>query len=279
MLSLQVSHHISLLGPEALIRRCDDLPATITHVPVAAVLVLNAPDDGLLRPKHVEWPCRNKTCTVLHQVGVSFVLYYDARKHKIKIKLIFLCFTSPWEWRSSVGVSITVMNCILLSALVSGYGSFKQRLTNVAKCNSTCGIKNWEEASPYINALSFFQLWVSNPTNFTLFQQATNCLQLISYMFQYSCVIIKCLIRYRPSWDKTIWNFILYIFLHCSFCAWRYSIKTLVTPVNAQCYNLCIFLLLSYDIFRHCRHLQGAYTNISLKHIGEILQKKNIFLM
>ena len=37
-----------------------------------------------LRPKHVEWPCRNKTCTVLHQVGVSFDLYYDARKHKLK---------------------------------------------------------------------------------------------------------------------------------------------------------------------------------------------------
>jgi hypothetical protein len=34
----------------------------------------------------VEWPCRNKTCTVLHQVGVSFDLYYDARKHKIKIQ-------------------------------------------------------------------------------------------------------------------------------------------------------------------------------------------------
>jgi hypothetical protein len=43
-----------------------------THVPVAAALVLNTPDDGRLRPKHVEWVCRNKTCTVLHQVGVSF---------------------------------------------------------------------------------------------------------------------------------------------------------------------------------------------------------------
>ena len=51
VLSLQVSHHISLLGPEALIRRCDDLPATITHVPVAAVLVLNIPDDGRLTPE------------------------------------------------------------------------------------------------------------------------------------------------------------------------------------------------------------------------------------
>jgi hypothetical protein len=58
VLLLQVSHHISLLGLEhsvlALIRRCDDLPATITHVPVAAVPVLNTPDDGRLRPKHVE---------------------------------------------------------------------------------------------------------------------------------------------------------------------------------------------------------------------------------
>ena len=55
VLSLHVSHHISLLGPE------------------------------LQLPKHVQWLCRNKTCTVLHQVGVSFDLYYDARKHKIKI--------------------------------------------------------------------------------------------------------------------------------------------------------------------------------------------------
>ena len=38
----------------ALIRRCDDLPATITRVPVAAVLVLNTPDDGRFRPKHAE---------------------------------------------------------------------------------------------------------------------------------------------------------------------------------------------------------------------------------
>ena len=50
------------------------LTCKITHVPVAAVLVLYTPDDGRLRPKHVEWPCRNKTCTVLNQVGVSFEL-------------------------------------------------------------------------------------------------------------------------------------------------------------------------------------------------------------
>jgi len=88
----------SLLGPElvpALIRRCDDLPATITYVPVASILVLNTPDDGRLRPKHVEWLCRNKTCTVLHQVGDSFDLYYDARKHKIKIQPNFA--DSTWD--------------------------------------------------------------------------------------------------------------------------------------------------------------------------------------
>jgi hypothetical protein len=44
---------------------------------VVAVLVLNTPDDGRLRPKHVEWPCRNKTFRVLHQVGVSFDLCVD----------------------------------------------------------------------------------------------------------------------------------------------------------------------------------------------------------
>ena len=53
VLSLQVSHHISLLGPE-----------------------LNAYQ-----------LCRNKTCTVLHQVGVSFDLFlmlpvHDSSSHK-----------------------------------------------------------------------------------------------------------------------------------------------------------------------------------------------------
>ena len=59
VLSLQVSRHISLLGPD--------------------------------RVK--EWLCRNKICTVLHQAGVSFDLYYDARKHKIKIWCYGLTFT------------------------------------------------------------------------------------------------------------------------------------------------------------------------------------------
>ena len=88
-----MQHCAGFISAESLyIRRRDDLPATITHVPVAAVLALNTPDDGRLRPKHVEWLCRNKTCTVLHQVGVSFHLYYDARKHKIKIKTLKLHF-------------------------------------------------------------------------------------------------------------------------------------------------------------------------------------------
>ena len=86
----QMKHLPNTHSVSALIRRCDDLPATITHVPVAAVLVSNTPDDGRLRPKHVDWLCKNKTCTVLHQVGVSFDLYYDARKHKIKKSFIYL---------------------------------------------------------------------------------------------------------------------------------------------------------------------------------------------
>ena len=48
------SSHLLIRAVPALIRGCDDLPTTITHVPVAAVLVLNTPDDGRLRPKHVE---------------------------------------------------------------------------------------------------------------------------------------------------------------------------------------------------------------------------------
>jgi len=36
--------------------------------------------------------CRNKTCIVLHQVGVSFDLYCDARKHKIKIRILVVTY-------------------------------------------------------------------------------------------------------------------------------------------------------------------------------------------
>ena len=52
---------------------------------------------GAWRPKHVEWLCRNKTCTVLHQVGVSFDLYYDARKHKIKIYSALVALKLHWD--------------------------------------------------------------------------------------------------------------------------------------------------------------------------------------
>ena len=88
------SHHLI----RTLIWWCDDLPATITHVPVTAVPVLNTRDDGRLRPKHVEWLCRNKMCTVLHQVGISFDLYYDARKHKIKTPQVPIFLSDRTEW-------------------------------------------------------------------------------------------------------------------------------------------------------------------------------------
>jgi len=60
----------------------------------------------------VEWLCRNKTCTVLHKVGVSFDLYYDARKHKSKIRKIQLIADfwvrdgrGNWKWHC-VGGSV-----------------------------------------------------------------------------------------------------------------------------------------------------------------------------
>jgi hypothetical protein len=56
----------------------------ITHVPVAAVPVLNIPDDGRLRAKHVERLCRNKNCTVLHQVG--FYLTYNMMHGNTNLK-------------------------------------------------------------------------------------------------------------------------------------------------------------------------------------------------
>ena len=86
------------LRPEALIRRCDDWPATITHVPVAAVPVLNTPDDGRLRPKHVQWLCRNKTCTVLHQVGVSFDWF------NVNYPLFVSNFHKSWDFLEQIFV-------------------------------------------------------------------------------------------------------------------------------------------------------------------------------
>ena len=66
-----VGHHITIIW------WCDDLPATTTSVPGAAVSVfLILLMMGACRPKHVEWLCRNKTCTVLHQFGVLFDLYW-----------------------------------------------------------------------------------------------------------------------------------------------------------------------------------------------------------
>jgi len=52
---------------------------------------------GAWRPKHVEWLCRNKTCTVLHQVGVLFDLYYDPRKRKSKTLTTYKNPCSPWD--------------------------------------------------------------------------------------------------------------------------------------------------------------------------------------
>ena len=49
---------------------------------------------GAWRPKHVEWLCRNKTCTVLHQVGVSFDLLYCSLKPNHSI---LMCTFPPYN--------------------------------------------------------------------------------------------------------------------------------------------------------------------------------------
>ena len=67
---------------------------------------------GAWRPKHVEWLCRNKTCTVLHQVGVLLDLHYDARKHKSKV--LHLAVTQ---------VAVTfVLICVAMVSFVWGKG-------------------------------------------------------------------------------------------------------------------------------------------------------------
>jgi len=56
-----------------------------------------------------------ESLTVLHQVGVSFDLYYDARKHKIKIKyILLLCFhlnMHGMAWIFIMKVFIPVEKC------------------------------------------------------------------------------------------------------------------------------------------------------------------------
>ena len=66
---------------------------------------------GAWRPKHVEWLCRNKTCTVLHQVGVSFDLYYDARKHKMEIFTFLLLTVSTRIYTHEVDLANGPLHC------------------------------------------------------------------------------------------------------------------------------------------------------------------------
>jgi len=68
---------------------------TCTRGRRARFLIL--PMMGAWRPKHVEWLCRNKTCTVLHQVGVSFdvAIYYET----LSISKAALSDSSIWTQR------------------------------------------------------------------------------------------------------------------------------------------------------------------------------------
>jgi len=79
-------------GVPALIRRCDDWPATITHVPVAAVLVLNTPDDGCLTPDTCRVTLQKEN---LHSVASSWCFHLTVGVSlKKKISVIFPTYTS-----------------------------------------------------------------------------------------------------------------------------------------------------------------------------------------
>jgi len=64
---------------------------------------------GAWRPKHVEWLCRNKTCTVLHQVGVLFDLQKFSLCSPYKCSLQDVMQTNsimqrpPWKLNSHLG--------------------------------------------------------------------------------------------------------------------------------------------------------------------------------
>ena len=49
---------------------------------------------GTWLPKHVEWLCRNKTCTVLHQVGVSFDLHLTYRTANLQSCILYIYSTN-----------------------------------------------------------------------------------------------------------------------------------------------------------------------------------------
>ena len=54
---------------------------------------------GAWRPKHVEWLCRNKTCTVLHQVGVSFDLSLCVLGHVLRCHICSLSSVRFCQWQ------------------------------------------------------------------------------------------------------------------------------------------------------------------------------------
>jgi hypothetical protein len=122
-----------------------------------------------LRPKHVEWPCRNKTCTVLHQVGVSFDLYYDARKHKIKIMEMFcthLNYKLNWHTSFSFNCACTVKP--LAGETEQTWHSLACAVKTVDKTVRVCGGLRCGFTSA-----RFLRLWVR-------IQWAVGCLSLVS---------------------------------------------------------------------------------------------------
>ena len=93
-----VGHHITILGTKLLF-----VPNVVMWWPTcnyntctrgrrASFLILLLM--GAWRPKHVEWLCRNKTCTVLHQVGVLF----DQVTSSCSLSLFICSLWKSWKF-------------------------------------------------------------------------------------------------------------------------------------------------------------------------------------
>ena len=130
---------------------------TSTAVTGTCVIVAGKSSHLLIRAgtENIEWLCRNKTCTVLHQVGVSFELYYDARKHKIKIsvKSFNSKIISSYSNLCSNTVSIPTTSCILYTPRSTSIRGFFFRFLDHTKRRTTVGrtpLDEWSARRRYL---------------------------------------------------------------------------------------------------------------------------------
>ena len=196
---------------------------TKSHVPVAAVLVLNTPDDGRLRPKHVEWLCRNKTCTVLHQVGVhlsykktnwamcaqrnisgDFASFLSLQFQYVSANFLgsFIQNTDKWQY-SGWSVFPPTFDTTLASNKFSAVPGRRRKLNNYA-------------SSVDISIHAFLTLSANWSSMFNSLLHP--CLGAFSYLRE--CILKLCpsVCRRITSWERlnlSTWNLLLVPFQFC----------------------------------------------------------------